>query len=323
MLTTPRPKFRVSIAVRETLPWKLKEEKLREERRKNSVTPSHELRNQQWNRSNGLTNISRASLKSPFPINHAVPSARSENTGNWPSSASNGDQHISFDDRVEQCIAVEVEYDEEDSTDSDDGVSEDEGLSMRSRRFAPKPEHSTIAKLPATWLSPSDEPICKPPKVPFGFSTSHDDPKGFYDDLTEDSGFYDEKGGFCSSATPEFPSPHSLDQENPLEEFLFDHVFPSQCFSENVHIDSPPQSPQQSRDFGSMEERQIRVSVLALPIPAAKSSSSPKDCIKDEEDDDYEVLGVIGLAADAIATAKDLVGVLWNAGWNAGWGGGQ
>jgi hypothetical protein len=32
-----------------------------------------------------------------------------------------------------------------------------------------------------------------------------------------------------------------------------------------------------------------------------------------EEDD--EGIGIVGLAADAISTAKDIVGVLWNAGW--------
>jgi hypothetical protein len=33
------------------------------------------------------------------------------------------------------------------------------------------------------------------------------------------------------------------------------------------------------------------------------------------EEEDEEGMGIVGLAADAISTAKDLVGVLWNAGW--------
>ena len=59
---------------------------------------------------------------------------------------------------------------------------------------------------------------------------------------------------------------------------------------------------------------QKRASVSAIPIPTGRSMS-PRDHggMMGEEDD--EGIGIVGLAADAISTAKDLVGVLWNAGW--------
>src|SRR5436190_7227156 len=61
--------------------------------------------------------------------------------GNWTSSSSGGQttsasKHIHFNDRVEQCITVDVKDDE----------SEDEGIFMPPRHPR-KVEHSTIAKL--------------------------------------------------------------------------------------------------------------------------------------------------------------------------------
>ena len=142
---------------------------------------------------------------------------------NWTSSSSGGQtpsasKHIHFNDRVEQCIAVDVK-DDGDSTAIDDDESEDEGLFMKSRH-PPKVEHSIIAKLPATTLRPGDEPIREPPQVAFDLGpTIHEDtsePLGFY---------YEEGGGFSSSASPpEFPPRFD---EDPIDDFSFDHPFAS------------------------------------------------------------------------------------------------
>jgi len=309
----------------------IEEQEFREEQRKNPLTPTHVLRNQQRIRRKGSTDlgsISRDSPESPFIVPH-ISTTRSEkitNTdyfgqGNWTSSSSGGhtpsaSKHIHFNDRVEQCIAVDVK-DDEDNTAIDD-ESEDEGLFMGPKHYVPKPEHSTIAKLPATTLRPGDEPIREPPQVPFTFSKGDS-----HDDLTESGFYYDEGGAFSSSASPpEFPPPAQtqfpIDQD-PIDDFSFDHPFASQSLAEN--IPSNTTSTTSSRRSSDLDLEQMpsqrRASVAAIPIPSTNSTRAiPRDRggMMGEEDDE-EGLGIVGLAADAISTAKDLVGVLWNAGW--------
>jgi hypothetical protein len=303
----------------------LEQQELREEQRKNPLTPIHIL--QQRIRRRGSSDLGfsfRDSLESPFNAGQNVSSTRSEvfrsdyfGHGNWTSSASSGGQtpsakHIHFNDRVEQCIAVEIK-DDEDSTAIEGDESEDEGLFIRSRHYVSKAEHSTIAKLPATTLRPGDDPVTEPPQVPYNVRSL-----GSRDDLNESSGFfYEEGGGFSSSASPpEFPPrPFDYEQEEPIDDFSFDHPFTN---SENgiPSNTTSTTSSRRSSDFGLEEESQGRASVSAIPIPTATRALCPKDhggMMGEEEDD--EGIGIVGLAADAISTAKDLVGVLWNAGW--------
>ena len=314
----------------------IEEQEFREEQRKNPLTPTHVLRSQQRTQrirrrgSTDLGSISRDSPESPFILPH-ISTTRSEkvtNTdyfgqGNWTSSSSGGhtpsaSKHIHFNDRVEQCIAVDVKDDEEDTTAIDD-ESEDEGLFMRPKHYVPKPEHSTIAKLPATTLRPGDEPIREPPQVPFTLSK-----RGSHDDLTESGFHYDEGGAFSSSASPpQFP-PSSQTQfpidQDPIDDFSFDHPFASQSFAENIPSNNTSTtSSRRSSDFDLEDDppqSQRRPSVPAIPIPTNSTRAIPRDRggMMGEDDDD-EGIGIVGLAADAISTAKDLVGVLWNAGW--------
>jgi hypothetical protein len=308
----------------------LEDQELKEEQRKNPLTPTHVLRSQQRIRRKGsadLTSLYR-DVESPFTVNpNIVPAAPKTDyfgQGHWTSSASSGGQtpsaskHIHFNDRVEQCIAVDVKDEEEDNTAIED-ESEDEGIFMMrgSKHYMSKAEHSTIAKLPATTLRPGDEPLREPPQVIFDLSSNRTTSR---DELTEQSGFfYEEGGGFSSSASPpEFP-PNTIysPDEDQIDDFSFDHPFTSQSqISETVPSSgyTSTTSSRRSSDFDLEEESQKRSSVSAIPIP-----SGNRTMIRDhggmmgEEDD--EGIGIVGLAADAISTAKDLVGVLWNAGW--------
>lgn len=293
---------RAAQAVQDERRREMEEKEFREEQRKNPLTPAHVLRNQQRIRRKGSAeSIPRDSPESPFIVN-LIPTSRSEYTartdyfgGIWTSSSSGGQtpsasKHIHFNDRVEQCIAVDIKDDDITAIDEE---SEDEVLFMR-QRHSPKVEHSTIAKLPATTLRPGDEPIREPPHVVFNVSQDPE-PSGFH---------YAEGGGFSSSASPpEFPPRF----ENPIDDVSLDHPFASTSET----IPSNTTSSWQSSDLNLEEESQRRASVSAIPIPTARSRDHGR--MMSEEDD--EGIGIVGLAADAISTAKDLVGVLWNAGW--------
>lgn len=311
---------RAAQAVQEERRRELEEQELREEQRKHPLTPTHVLRNQIRRRSStDLKSHSRDSPESSSAANqNADTSTRSDYFGQgWMSSSSgletpSASKHIHFNHRVEQCIAVEMKDDEDDSMAIDED-SEDEGLFMRPRHYVPKTEHSTIAKLPATTLRPGDEPIREPPQVSFNITSHHE----FHEDFSEHGGFYfDEGGGFSSSASPpEFPPHHcTFDQEDTMDDLLFD-----QPMSENIASSSSSSttSSRSSSDFNLDEESQRRSSVSAIPIPTARSMSTRDHVGMMGEEMDEEGMGIVGLAADAISTAKDLVGVLWNAGWGS------
>ena len=320
----------------------LEEAELKEEQRKHPLTPTHVLRSQQRLRRKGsadLTALYRDSPESPFNVTQTVIApVRTDyfGQGHWTSSSSGGQtpsasKHIHFNDRVEQCIAVEVK-DEDDTVaidDDDDESDDDGGLYMMKSKPVPRHDpHSTIAKLPATTLRPGDEPVREPSHVAYSFppsrastAVSHDDstipdPPGF---------FYEEGGGFSSSASPpEFP-PHDyiLDkeaEEETLDDFSFDHPFAAQSHAENISSNpsSAPTSTSSSRRSSTLdleEESQRRSSVAAIPIPSSNRTREHSASILGEDDD--EGIGIVGLAADAISTAKDIVGVLWNAGWGS------
>ena len=321
----------------------LEEEELREEQRKNPLTPAHVIRSHQRMRRKGSTDITTLSQpESPFIVQDTtsrhtsiIAPARTDyfGTGHWTSSSSGGQtpstsKHIHFNDRVEQCIAVEVKDDYEVAVEDDE--SEDEGLFMgKAKHSVPKPEqHFTIAKLPATTLRPGDEPIREPPQLVYNISPPGRPSPGRQpiDDsaIIEPSGFYyDEGGAFSSSASPpDFPPTHYPPDEEIADDFSFDHPFASQSISENIsnnssaHTSTASSRRSSNFSFDLEEESQRRASVAAIPIPTAHRAMNTRGhggFMGEEEDE--EGMGFVGLAADAISTAKDLVGVLWNAGW--------
>jgi hypothetical protein len=304
---------RAAQAVQDERRREMEEKEFREEQRKNPLTPSHVLRSQQRIRRSGssdLQSLARDSPESPVTTNqNGLPPRTDYFGGNWISSASGGQtpsasKHIHFNELVQQCIVVNVK-DDEDSAAIDSNESEDEALFMKSRH-SPKVEHSTIARLPATILRPGDDPIGETMQITFDLGSTRED-------TSETSGFYYEEGGGFSSTSspPEFPPRFN---EDPIEEFHFETV---ESTSDNIasNTTSTSSSPQSS-DFDLEEESAKRASVSAIPIPIVRSASQrDRGGIMGEEDD--EGTGIVGLAADAISTAKDLVGVLWNAGWGA------
>jgi len=283
------PATRAAQAIEAERRRELEDHELSELKKRHPLTPLHVLRRQ-------IRNGVKASIDLPT----ASASGR-----NQTSSAS---IHIHFNERVERCIGVVM-----------DDESDYQRLFIRSSRHVPKLQCSTIVKLPATTLRPGNERIREAPQADFNLGAR----SGSYNDFKEPSRFYDEEGGFATSAsTPHSPIyEHSLEEEDILE-LRFDDFFAPQ-FLENEDSDissghsSTTTSPRQSSDIDSEEESEIRASTLAIPIPAAKASLSPErmgSAGAGEEDDD--VIGIIGLAFDAISTAKDLAGILWNAGWS-------
>ena len=328
---------RAAQAIQEERRRQEEEREFREEKRKNPLTPSHIIRNQQLVRRKGSTDLGVVNRSPESPFNVVQPSSgicsaqvTTDNKtdyfgpGNWTATSSSGAhtpspaKHIHFNNRVEQCIAIDE--DDHDSTAIDE-ESEDEGLYMRSGSRSsrsgchgtPKLEpHSIIAKLPATTLRPGDEPAREPPQVSLSnnaFQVPEAEPSFKF--------YYDEGSGFNASGSPPVKlTSHGLDVDAidlPLDDFELDsqlmHTSPP------TNVSSTASSRMSNHKSIFEEDSQRPESVATIPVPYNRSiSSRDRQRMMGEEEDD-ERLGIVGLAADAISTAKDLVGVLWNAGW--------
>ena len=331
---------RAAQAIQEERRREREEREFREEKRMNPLTPSHIIRQQQLKRRKGspelgVVNNSPASPFNVVPPCSGISSAQVVTNdkadyfgpGNWTAISLSGGhtpsaaKHIHFNDCVEQCIAIDLKDEDDQDSTAIDEESEEEGLYMRSRSRSPRPSghrtpklepHSIIAKLPATTLRPGDEPVREPPQV----THCHDSfPER---ELEPSSEFYYAEG---SSLKPSGSPPRQLSCGE-LDDYAIDLPFddveldlqPGQA-TPPANISSVTASRRSSRSSNLEEDGQRRESVGAIPIPYNRviGSSDREEMMGDEEDN--ERLGIVGLAADAISTAKDLVGVLWHAGW--------
>jgi hypothetical protein len=324
-----------------------REQELAALREQNPLTPTHVLVNQVRMRSASLSPICATALSTQTDYFSLTTSSTGE------ISTPSGTRHIHFNDRVEQCIAVDAKEEEEDEDEysedlssvmeEEDDSDSDELFMMRPRSSTSatvtrKGEHHTIAKLPATTLRPGDYPAIESVRTRFGMNIlggrrmlGTRTPSVVEDDfgLPEGPGFYYEEGGGFSSSTspPDFPrlygKPHVYLPETAVDDlegednvFTFESLVTDPATSESRSDPSSMSSSRRSSSIDLEAEFQRRASVAAIPIPVSVSASRRlRDGGLMGEEEDEEGAGIVGLAADALSTAKGLVGVLWNAGW--------
>lgn len=216
------------------------------------------------------------------------------NTNNLPSALSSGcnspsyQKHIHFNNRVEQCIAVDKADDDNDGDyeniddldDCDDDSSED-GLVMSSRskgsaRSSTRgsfSEHQTIAMLPSTTLKSVDEGEQKS-SISSGIVS-----------------FISSSLGAGSKPMSGTTTPSSTVQSN----FLVDE--------DDEDMDWEPNAFANRRDS------------IAIARPKFDMQEGDRSGSGTDSDEDEEVAGLFGRAVDAVNTARDIAHVLWNVGW--------
>jgi len=328
---------RAAQAIQEERRREQEEREFREEKRKNPLTPSHIIRKEQLLRRKGSTDLGVVNHSPESPFNVVQPSSGTSSAqvttnnrtdyfgpGYWTATSSSGAhtpspaKHIHFNNRVEQCIAIDE--DDHDSTVIDE-ESEDEGLYMRSGSRSPKSgchrtpklePHSIIAKLPATTLRPGDEPARDPPLVQLShnaFQAREAEPSLTF--------YYDEGSGpDASGTTPVQLISHGLDDDAidlPFHDFELDSQLVHTTPPANISSTTSSRMSNHKSIFEEDSQRPESVATISIPYNRGISSRDRKHMMGEEEGD--ERFGIVGLAADAISTAKDLVGVLWNVGW--------
>lgn len=223
-------------------------------------------------------------------------------------------RHIRFDDKVEQCIAVECkdgddEYSEDERpnhNDDFDSDSSDDGIVMMKRPKRKRPDrtslarsHSanskTIEKLPDTKLKyKTDEhqtpDHLAPPISPFGrsWSSSKLSPSASQETIRP-----------VNPARSYILPPDDEDEDFDAEGFR-NGTFPNRRDSIHVRRAQTNDSTDASSDH---DQEGLQRSNSGMFIPY------------EEDEDDLVAAGLFGKVSDTINTAKDIAHVIWNVGW--------
>lgn len=229
------------------------------------------------------------------------------NTNELPSALSTGthsptySRHIHFNNRVEQCIAVDKLDDDDFGYDIgvEDSDSSDDGLVMMassrtSARSTPRgsfSEHQTIAMLPSTTLKPVDdlEPLDSKMQEPLG------------------NGFV----SFLSSLGSSVPS--SL-KPAPDCSTIVSAAIAQSNFLVDDDDDMDDYAWQPTNAF-SIRRDSIAIARPKFETDTVGKQDSEIKAADSDSDEGESPTGLFGRAVDAVNTARDIAHVLWNVGW--------
>ena len=245
---------------------------------------------------------------SPSDVLVSTPSILASSSSSGVQTPGGEKRHIHFNDKVQQCIAINKEADEHeydynavhDDDSSDDGIIMMKPVHGKERKLSNRStpsgsfsnESKTIAMLPSTTLKyRGDTP--EPPE---------ERPK--------------QKGGFWNVAAKlvTSPSQETLKPSRSSSNFLLDD-------EDDEEADmswQPPIAPAGRRDsmYGyhsrtgghfmdddDIEGRGLRRTPSGMFMPY------------EEDEDDVVAAGLFGKVVDTVNTAKDIAHVIWNVGW--------
>ena len=231
-----------------------------------------------------------------------------------PSSSTSGVQtpctkrHIHFNDKVEQCIAINEETDDHHSYNSaihdDSDSSEDDMLVMKPVKQPTKAKINSGRSSPRTSFSNDSKTIAMLPSTTLKFRSDTPEPK------EQDS--RQKHGGWRSeSQLPSSASQQTLRPSTPSANFLLDDE------DDDVDIDWQPST---SRRGSAFPQHQLRMrdndECEDMETRGLRRTESGMFMPYDEEEG-YGNTGVIGRVYDTVNTAKDIASVIWNVGWRA------
>ena len=230
-------------------------------------------------------------------------------------------KHIRFDEKVEQCIAVEckgVDEDEEDEFNHnpwakyrDDDSSSDEGVVMmkRSRRKRPlsrtssktnisgSAENKTIAKLEPTTLKYKTDSldVQQHSVIPLGLF-----------------------GSSRSSRLSPSPSQETLRPSHPSTNFLLADDDQEETFNPaGAYAVKRPHTPTPSDPY-SIHPDESSEDSSGSGASGLRRTPSGMFMPFEDEDQSPQAPGIIGRVVDTVNTARDIAHVIWNVGFRSG-----
>jgi hypothetical protein len=220
-------------------------------------------------------------------------------------------RHIRFDDKVEQCIALECKEGDDDEDDfnrnpwakDDEESSSDEGVVMMKRARRRKPLSRTSSK---TCVSTTDnKTIAKLPSTTLKYRTDSPD----VTEQTQSHSLF-----WKSSRLSPSPSQETLKPSNPSRNFLLaeddddddDDEAGDDFNLSGAYKMKRPSTPTASDPFSQREESGgLRRTASGMFMPFEDNEEEPPPP------------GFIGKIVDTVNTARDIAHVVWNAGWRA------
>lgn len=251
----------------------------------------------------------RPSLKdraaSDFVISSSSASTRaSRSATGLPSGSTSGAQtpctkrHIHFNNKVEQCIAINKCSDDYYSALSDESSSDEDLLMMKSvGNVKPKPGY---ARTPRNSFSSESKTIAMLPSTTLKY-------RG---DTPEPAEPKSNKGAFRNAALTLSPSPsqETIKLKKSNANFILD--------DEDDDADLNWQPMASRRETATESEDPNYDSVDEESGELRRTSSGVfTPCEDNESNDAFQPTGLLGKVVDTINTAKDIVHVIWNVGW--------
>ena len=220
-------------------------------------------------------------------------------------------RHIHFNNKVEQCIAINKEVDDRPDyykaiQDDDEDSSEDDMLVMRPVKNATKAKIRSTPSTPRNSFSSDSKTIAMLPSTTLNYRGDTPDPAEQKSKQKEDKW---DKGSNLSPS----PSQQTL-RPSPSTNFLLDDE------DEDADIDWQPSASRGRRD--SLYPRHgIQLDTSDEDADAEHSglrrtSSGMFMPYEDEDEDDIGNAGLLGRVVDTVNTAKDIAHVIWNVGWH-------
>ncbi|KAF3040141.1 hypothetical protein E8E12_008946 [Didymella heteroderae] len=225
-------------------------------------------------------------------------------------------KHIRFDDKVEQCIAIETKDGDDDEDDfnhnpwasqNDEESSSDEGVVMmkRSRKNRRRPLSRTSSKTNVTTTKATNKTIEKLPSTTLKYRT--DSP-----DVTEQQQSHS-LGFWRSSRLSPSPSQETLRPSHPSSNFLL----PEDDDDDEYFNPSGAFGVQRPATPTASDPHSLRNRHLDVPSESGGLRRTASGMIAPFEDTDDEPQrgGILGSVVDTVNTARDIAHVIWNVGW--------
>lgn len=222
-------------------------------------------------------------------------------------------RHIHFNNKVEQCIAINKDVDDRPSyyqavhDDDDEDSSEDDLLVMRPVKNATKAKIRSAPSTPRNSFSSDSKTIAMLPSTTLNYRGDTPDPaaqKSKQRDLLWNGG---------SNLSPS-PSQQTLRPSSPSTNFLLDDE------DEDADMDWQPSASSERRDDSLYPRHGIQIDTSDENDADAEHSGlrrTPSGMFMPYEDeDDVGNAGLLGRVVDTVNTAKDIAHVIWNVGWH-------
>ena len=218
-------------------------------------------------------------------------------------------RHIHFNNKVEQCIAINKEVDDRSEYDKpvqrdDEDSSEDDMLVMRPVKNATKAKIRSAPSTPRNSFSSDSKTIAMLPSTTLNYRGDTPDP------AEQKSKQKDNFWNGVSDLSPS-PSQQTLRPSSPSTNFLLDD-------DEDADINWQPSASSGRRD-SLYPHHGLPLDPSDEDVDAEHSGlrRTPSGMFMPYEDeDDIGNAGLLGRVVDTVNTAKDIAHVIWNVGWH-------